>query len=207
MSFTHLLINMKYTVAMSTNSDKTAVTIAATLPDDNGLCSGWRNMTRSLRHLHGPPMIIRHSWEFCWWRLPWTTSWMDATKEPLGKAEIVQTYKPASLFARSLMIRDCSWSATLPFRNVSWTFTPNWWWETRMMASFCFVTLNPHWTCVTLSFIGPGMNLHGKKTSCRRYPVTFTSGMILCAWKTAPKNRHKNYSQPFCCKVLTLISP
>lgn len=135
------------------------------------------------------------------WRLPWTMSWMEAAKEPLGKAETLQAYQPASLSARSLMIRDCSWMATLSFRNVSWTFTPCWWWKTRMTVSFCAVSLNPHWTCVTLSFFGPGTNLQGRKASCRRYPVTLAWDMIVCAWKPAPRNRHRNHPQPFCCSV------
>lgn len=50
---THLLKSMKYTtVAISTNSDKTAITTAETSPGDNSIGSGWRNMTQLPHYLH-----------------------------------------------------------------------------------------------------------------------------------------------------------
>lgn len=197
MIITHLLKNMKYTTVAMSNRNKTAMTIAETSADDNSSCSAGRNMTQSPRYLHIRQRcaISCHTWES--WRCcsPSTRSWTDASNEPPGKAKILQVYTPASRSSRWPMIKACSLIATLSLRNVSWILIPNCWWKTRTMISFRSFSLKPHWTWVIWSFSGPGMNLHGKETFCRRYPVTTAGDVILWAWKTAQKLRHQHHLQ------------
>lgn len=164
----------------------------------------WRQ--RKPRPMTSAAALLEETWPMAWlcarsphrhaesWRCcsPSTRSCMDASNEPPGKAEILQVYAPASRSSRWLMIKACSLIATLSFRNVSWIVIPNCWWETRMMVLF---SLNPHWTWVIWSFSGPGMNLHGKETFCRRYPVTTAGDVILWAWKTAQRLRHQHHLQ------------
>lgn len=122
------------------------------------------------------------------YNLPWTTSSVVASNNPLGKAVMLQLYKPASALFTFLMIRDCSISRTLSFRDVSWILSPCWLLKTRMMFFFPSGVWRSHWNCVILLICDPWINWHGRVTSCLRCPVTLGWTWTFCASRAAKQH-------------------